>query len=105
MVLTRTILCLMNIVLTNALVSRKISFLNLNIHFLCLIENKTVSLPTIDDDTPGHSLIGVVEKIDCKMSPWKHEPCNATCGEGVRVSHRSILVSFKDNYLLYEHSF
>ncbi|CRL03830.1 CLUMA_CG016442, isoform A [Clunio marinus] len=31
------------------------------------------------------------EKIDCKVSHWKHEPCNATCGEGYRWKFKSII--------------
>lgn len=39
---------------------------------------------------------GAIEKVDCKVTHWKHEACNATCGEGFRWKYRSIIVSFYD---------
>ena len=49
----------------------------------------------------SYSLVGygggkLNEKVDCKVSHWKHEVCNATCGEGYQSKYRSIIVSFYD---------
>lgn len=38
------------------------------------------------------------EKIDCEVSHWKREDCNATCGDGYRWKARVILVSI-DSFL------
>lgn len=30
--------------------------------------------------------------VDCKISEWKRQTCNATCGEGYRIKTRQILI-------------
>lgn len=39
------------------------------------------------------------EKIDCEVSHWKREDCNATCGDGYRWKSRVILVSMDFFYV------
>lgn len=31
------------------------------------------------------------EKVNCKVSEWKRQSCNVTCGEGYRIKTRTIL--------------
>lgn len=57
------------------------------------------SLETVASSLQSLSLVGygdVSEKVDCKTTHWKHEPCNATCGEGFSWKYRSIIVRFYD---------
>lgn len=49
--------------------------------------------------THSYSLMGIVEKIDCEMSDWiEISNCNTTCGEGIKLKQRFVIVSFK-NYV------
>lgn len=54
-----------------------------------------VTVPAIDNSLRSYSLLGhegSSNKVDCKVTHWKQEPCNATCGEGFRWKYRSIIV-------------
>lgn len=56
--------------------------------------------PISNNALRSFNLVSIVEKVDCKTSSWKHEPCNATCGEGIRWKQRSIIVSFYDTDII-----